>query len=162
MELLLSIVSTSSSIFLIILRISTTNTNSNFKLTLVRTRSHVVLLLRVFEDTLGAEHLVAVLTKELNLLVLMNIAVGHNWAFRQLSFLCFYRSLHGQCCKNCVVDRQGVCRVLVDCLVERALYLVVLANLCRALVTKGVAAGVRERLLFLVVVTFVAYLAVKD
>lgn len=162
MELLLSIVSTSSSIFLMILRISTTNINSKFKLTLVRTRSHVVLLLSVFEDTLGAEHLVAVLTKELNLFVLMNIAVRHNWAFRQLSFLRFYRSLHGQCCKNCVVDWQGVCRVLVDCLVERALYLVVLADFCRALITKSVAAGVRERLFLLVVVTFVADLAVKD
>lgn len=93
-----------------------------------------MLLLRVFEYALGAEHLVAALAEELDLPVLVRVAEGDNRPLRALGLLLLLTGVHGQPREHRVVDRQGVRRVRVHRLVEGALYLVVLADLCRALV----------------------------
>ena len=141
-------------------RISTTRVK--FKLTLMGTRSHVVLLLSVLKYALRAEHLVAVLAEELNFLVLVHVAERELGAIRSLSFLLFTLIVHGKTSNHRIVDWESVCSVLMDCLVKRAFDLVVFANLCGAFVTEGVSARVGKGLSFLVVVAFVADLTVED
>lgn len=148
--------------FFIIFRISKTEL-FKFKLTLVGTGTHVVLLLSVLQNALRTEHLVAVLAEKFNLLVLMGLAHGNHRTFGQFRFFRLAGPrLDRKRSQHCVVHRQGVGRVRVDRLVEGALDLVVLADFQRALVAEGVSAGVRERLLLLVVVPLVADLAVED
>ena len=128
----------------------------------MRTRSHIVLLLRVFQHALRAEHLVAVLAEELNFLVLMHVAKRELGPVRCLCFLLFTLVIHWKTSNHRIVHRESVCSVLMNCLIERAFDLVVFANLCCAFVAECVSARVGKGLSFLVVVAFVADLAVED
>jgi hypothetical protein len=93
-----------------ILRISTTVKLRPEKLTLVRTGSHLVLEVGMFEYALGAEHLVAVFTEKFDLLVLVHVAELKHRAFRRRFALLSARFLgvHGQGSEDGVVHREGV------------------------------------------------------
>jgi len=126
------------------------------------TRNHVELLLRVLQHALRAEHLVTVLAEELTFLVVMHVAKGELGPVRCLCFLLFTLFIHWKTSNHRIVHRESVCRVLMNCLIERTFYLVVFANLCCAFVAIGVSARVGKGLSFLVVVAFVVDLAVDD
>ena len=121
-----------------------------------------MLLLRVLQHAFRAKHLVAVLAEELNFLVLMYVAKGELGPVRCLCFLLFTLVIHWKTSNHRIVHRESVCSVLMNCLIERAFDLVVFANLCCAFVAECVSARVGKGLSFLVVVAFVADLAVED
>jgi hypothetical protein len=117
----------------------------------------------MLQHALEAEHLVAVLAEEVDLVVLVGLAILHHWAFG--GFCRFFLSstcLNRKHCKNRVIYWQSVRGVLVHSFVKRAFYLIMLADFSSALIAKSVSARVRKRLLFFVIVSLVADLAVKD
>ena len=122
-----------------------------------------MLLLRVLEDALGAEH-VSVLHAVKFYFFLRMLHAHLNLTFRHLArWGCWVgRSRHGQTRQNLVVHRKVVWCNLMSTLVIRALDNAVLGKFVDTLWAKGVTTGEWHWLFFIVVVSLEADAAFKD
>ena len=122
-----------------------------------------MLLLRVLEDALGAEHFPVLHAVELDLLLRMlhthlNLTFRH-LARRRCRVGC---RCHWQSCQNLIVHWQVVRCNLMSALIIWALNYTVLGKFVDTLRAEGVTTGERHGLLFIVVVGLEADAAFKD